>query len=442
MNNITNCDLERYNKAYANNPKSRLITNALFKLSLSDLTFCGEALANQNFLFSVDIKTMASTNQKGSGRCWLFAATNVLRERIAKLKNLEAFELSQSWLAFWDKFERCNFFLETIIATADRDIDDRTVAFTLSTGVQDGGQWDMFVNIINKYGIVPKDAFQETAQSSGTGTMNGQINVNLKHNASVLRNMAAGGASADELNAAKDKMMSAVYGFLVSCFGIPPKTFAFEGKDKDGIYFIEKDFTPLSFKEKYIGDMLKDYISIINGPTADKPFDKLYTVEFLGNVAGAPPVKYLNLEMSEFKNLVLNQLKDGETVWFGSDCGKSGERSKNLWDPALYEYDEVTGLDTTLTKAEQLDYLNSAMNHAMVITGVHLDNNIPCRWKIENSWGTTDPNGGYFFMSDTWFDMYVYQAVIHKKYLGNKAAIADSEPVVLKPWDPMGTLAD
>lgn len=441
MEQLTINDIQRYHEAYATDPKSRVVTNALFKLNLPDIAFCGEALANQNFLFSIDIKTMASTNQKGSGRCWLFAATNVLRERIAKEKNLDAFELSQSWLAFWDKFERCNFFLENIIATADRDIDDRTVAFLLSTGVQDGGQWDMFVNIINKYGIVPQAAFQETAQSSGTGPMNTQMNINLKHNASSLRKMAASGTPVGEMRKEKDKMLSALYGFLVSCYGVPPKTFAFEGKDKDGNYFIEKDYTSLSFKEKYIGNMLENYISVINGPTADKPFDKLYTVEFLGNVAGAPPVKYLNLEMSEFKQLVLNQLKDGEIVWFGSDCSKAGERSKNLWDTALYEYDAVTGLDTRLTKAEQLDYHNSSMNHAMVITGVHLDGETPVRWKIENSWGTGDPNGGYYFMSDAWFDMYVYQAVIHKKYLGEKAAVADSEPTMLKPWDPMGTLA-
>lgn len=442
MNAITSCDLERYSDAYGASPNSRLLTNALFKVGINDLAFCGEALAAHNFIFSIDIKTMASTSQKGSGRCWLFAATNVLRERIAKEKNLENFELSQSWLAFWDKFERCNFFLENIIATAGRDIDDRTVAFILSTGVQDGGQWDMFVNIVNKYGVVPKDAYPETAQSSGTGALNQQINTALKHDAAALRRMAASGESAEAIQAAKDKMLSALYSFLVSCYGVPPKTFIFEGKDKDGNYFIEKDYTPLSFTEKYIGNTLADYISIINGPTSDKPYDKLYTVDMLGNVAGAPPVKYLNLGLSEFKQLVLNQLKDGEIVWFGSDCGKYGERTKNLWDPALYEYDAVTGLDTSLTKAEQLDYLYSAMNHAMVITGVHIPDGVPLHWKIENSWGTDGPNAGYFFGSDAWFDMFVYQAVINKKYLGDKASIIDTEPVVLKPWDPMGTLAD
>lgn len=442
MNKISCCDLEKFNNSYENSPNSRLLTNALYKLNINDLAFCGEALNSQNFLFSIDIKTMKSTNQKGSGRCWLFAATNVLREKIAKEKNIEDFELSQSWLAFWDKFERCNYYLESIISTAELPTDDRTVSFILSTGVQDGGQWDMFVNIVNKYGIVPKSAYPETAQSSGTWPMNDQLNRNLKHNAVILRDMFKNNIPVEEIQNTKNNMLEKIYKFLVTCFGAIPKTFNFEGKDKDGNYFIEKDYTPASFKEKYIGNMLSDYISIINGPTADKPYDKLYTVDMLGNVCEAEPVKYLNLELQEFKNLIITQLKDGEIVWFGSDCGKFGERTKNLWDPALYEYEAVTGLDISLTKAQQLDYLNSAMNHAMVITGVHLSDDKPVRWKIQNSWGTDGANEGYYFMSDAWFDDYVYQAVINKKYLDNKKEILESEIIHLKPWDPMGTLAD
>lgn len=439
---ISCCDIKAFDEAYKAAPNSRLLTNALFKLGLGDLAFIPTAVNAQSFLFSVDIKTMASTNQKGSGRCWLFAATNVLREKVAKEKNLDNFELSQSWLAFWDKFERCNFFLESIIETAALDADDRTVSFIIQTGVGDGGQWDMFVNIINKYGITPKDAYPETAQSSGTGALNNQINTALKHDAIKLRKMAADGASCEDIQAEKKKMLAALYTFLVACYGVPPTRFNFEGKDKDGNYFIEKDFTPLSFKEKYIGSILDDCVSIINGPTSDKPYDKLYTVDFLGNVAEAGPIKYLNLELSEFKADIISQLKDGEVVWFGSDCGKCGERSKNLWDPALYDYDTVTGLDTSLTKAEMLDYHYSAMNHAMVITGVHLVDDKPVRWKIENSWGTDGANGGYYMMTDEWFDKFVYQAVVRKKYLGDKAAVVDTEPTVLKPWDPMGTLAD
>lgn len=440
---ISNPDLLDFQAAYASCPNSRLLTNALYKLNINDLAFSGEALAAQNFVFSTEIKTLPSLTQKNTGRCWLFAATNCLREIIAKEKNLEDFELSQSWLAFWDKFERANFFLESILATANLDLDDRTVAFILTTGVQDGGQWDMFVNIVKKYGLCPKTAFPETAQSSATYTMNQLLNMNLKKDAVVLRTMAARKASELEINVAKAKMMSDIYSFLTTCYGKPPATFDFEAKDKDGNYFREEAYTPFTFRDKYFGNMLDDYVSIINAPTQDKPFDKTYTVDFLGNVAEAAPIKYLNLPIQDFKARVIKQLQDGELVWFGSDCGKFGERTeKNLWDPALYEYEPVTGLDLTMTKAEMLDYHYSAMNHAMVITGVNIVNDKPTRWKIENSWGKEGPNKGYFFMSDTWFDAFVYQAVINKKYLTDKLDILAAEPIILKPWDPMGTLAD
>ena len=443
MKPVSASDLARYADAHKAKPDAKLLHNALYKLGINDLAFVGDNMVGKNFNFSIDIKTLPATNQKSSGRCWLFAATNILREKIAKEKNLENFELSQAWLAFWDKFERCNYYLESILSLIDRDIDDRTLTFVISGGVSDGGQWDMFVNIIEKYGILPKDNYPDNAQSCGTGQMNTQLNINLKRCAAKLRALYAAGASAEELAAAKDEMLKKIYIFLVTCYGEPPKTFDFEFKDKDGKITVEYGWTPLEFKKKYVGDMLKDYVSIINGPTADKPFHKLYTVELLGNVADGEIVKYLNLPMDEFKAAVLAQMKDGEIVWFGSDCGKFGERqNKALWDPAIYDYPSVTGLENDLTKAEALDYHYSAMNHAMVLTGVHLVDDKPTRWKIENSWGTDGPNKGYHFCTDEWFDRFVYQAVVHKKYLEAYKDVLESEPTVLKPWDPMGTLAE
>ena len=442
MKSVTVSDIQSYRGAYAKKENSKLLHNALYKLGINDLAFCGDALLDKPYHFSFEIPTMKSTNQKSSGRCWLFAATNLLRERVAKEKNLDDFELSQAYLAFWDKFERCNYYLESILATADRDIDDRTVDFIIRNGVGDGGQWDMFVNIINKYGILPRDNYPDNAQSAGTGQLNQQLGINLKHNASKLRALYASGASEETLQAAKNAMLEKIYVFLCTCYGVPPKTFDFAYKDKDGALHVEAGYTPLSFKEKYIGNYLDDYVSVINGPTADKPFDRLYTVEFLGNVAEGLPVRYLNLSMDELKAAVIAQMQDGEPVWFGSDCGKYGERSQNLWDPELYDYTSVTGLDVSLTKAEALDYHYSAMNHAMVLCGVHLADGKSVRWKIENSWGKDGPHDGYYYCTDAWFDRFVYQAVVNKKYLGEKARILDEEPIVLKPWDPMGTLAD
>ena len=436
-------DLSRYEAAYEGNILRRAMTNALSKTNLNDLAFNPVSARKMQFKFSVDIKTMSATNQKASGRCWLFAATNVLREMIAKELNLESFELSQSYLAFWDKFERTNYYLESVLDTASLPADDRTVSFIVQTGVHDGGQWDMFVNIVRKYGIVPKDAMPETQQSSSTGALNRLLNQYLRRCTPVLRTMVQNGEDADAIQAAKNAMLEKCYSFLVSCYGVPPQTFDFEYVDKDKTYHMESGCTPLSFLEKHIGTQLNDYVSIIHAPTSDKPFDKTYTVQYLGNVVGGAPVLYLNLDIADFKEAVIAQMKDGNIVWFGSDCGKDSESTKKQWDDASYDFEILSGLDLSMTKADMLDYHVSQMNHAMVLTGVNLDEDgKPNRWKIENSWGAEGANGGYHMASDTWFDKYVYQAVVHKKYLGARADILAEPPAVLHPWDPMGSLAD
>jgi len=439
---ISSNAIVNYTENYNCDPKKRAMTHVFSKVALSDLAFDPVAAKKTTFKFSINNKTMSATNQKSSGRCWLFAATNVLREIIAKKKNLDNFELSQSYLAFWDKFERINYFIESIIDTADLPDGDRTVDFILQTGVHDGGQWDMFVNIVDKYGIVPKDAMPETFQSSSTGQLNAYINRYLKKTACEIRTMMREGASEAEIRALQSKVLDDCFSFLCECYTLPPKEFDFEYVDKDGNHHIEKGYTPISFRDEMIGNFLDDYVSVINAPTKDKPFDKTYTVAYLGNVVGAKDIVYVNLSMDEFKDIVVKQLEDGEIVWFGSDCGKYSDGSRRAWDDAQYDYELLTGLGYKMTKEQMLDYHVSQMNHAMVITGVNIDDGKPNRWKIENSWGSEGVNGGYYMATDSWFDLFVYQAVVNKKYLGDKVKLLEEKPTVLLPWDPMGSLAD
>lgn len=438
---ITPENLAAFQKSYDGNAQLQAMTNVLFKTDIANAAFNNRAASKLVHKFSINIPTMAVTNQKASGRCWLFAALNVLRERIANENNIEFFELSQSYAAFWDKFERANYFLESVLDTADAPVDDRTVKYILQTGVFDGGQWDMFVNIVKKYGVIPKDAMPETHQSCATNPLNDLLNKKLKEDAFELRAMAKT-ASADAVAARKTEMLDELYSFLCTCYGAPPASFDFEYVDKDKNYHIEKGYTPASFTEKYIGNMLDDYVSVIHAPTADKPFNKMFTVAYLGNVVGGEIIRYLNLPMEELKALVLKQLSDGEVVWFGSDVGYYGSRDDGFWDDQSFQYAPVTGLSFGMTKEQRLDYGCSAMNHAMVLTGVNVDDGKPNRWKIENSWGDEKGDKGYFICSDSWFDEFVFQAVINKKYLGEKAELLKQEPIVLKPWDPMGSLAD
>lgn len=436
-------DIQNYQTSYDNNRLAKIMTNALNQNAISSIATVSSALVKDHMNFSIDIPTMKATNQKASGRCWLFAGLNVLREIVAKKANIEQFELSQNYAAFFDKFEKINYFLESIIDLADQDPDDRTVNWILRTGIQDGGQWDMMVSVVKKYGVCPKDAMEETAASSATRDINGLINTKLRQEAAMLQKACKAGKTVDELHEMKNGYLNEFYTLLCSVFGVPPTSFDFEYVDKEKNYHLETGYTPLSFAEKYVGNILDDYISIINAPTQDKPFGKKFTVAYLGNVVGGNDIQYLNVEMDTFKQIVLSQMQDNEIVWFGSDCGKFSNRANGVWDDQAFDYDSAFGIDFSISKEDSLNYAHSAMNHAMVLTGVNVVDGKTTKWKIENSWGPDAGNKGYYVCSDTWFDKYVYQAVVNKKYLPEclKSALEEA-PIVLKPWDPMGSLAD
>ena len=442
MDEIKLKTLEKDLEEYKTDSKNDVLRHALSKTALNTVVRSQDSIDDIDFNFDINIKTLPAANQKASGRCWIFAATNVLREMIAKDLNLTNFELSQSYIAFYDRLEKANYTLEAIIDLIEKDYDDRTLSFIVSQGISDGGQWDMFVNVVNKYGLCPKNVYPETQTSSGTRDTNALINFNLRKFASDAKAIYEK-KGLEAVCKAKKVLLKKIYFLLVDAYGVPPEKFDFEYTDADNKYHLVRGFSPLSFKEKYIGNRLDDYVSIINAPTKDKPFNESYTVKYLGNVVGGKPVTHLNVEMKRLKQLVLSQLKDGEIVWFGSDVGFYGDREAGIWDDRLFDFKSAFDLDFKMNKGESLDYRASAMNHAMCITGVATKNGSPYKWKIENSWGTTSGNSGYYIMSASWFDQFTYQAVVNKKYLTEEELNAyKSKPVELKPWDPMGSLAD
>lgn len=427
---------------YQANPTNVVIRHALSKVDIptvvSDSKNKVETLNN----FSDEVKTLPVANQKASGRCWIFAGLNILREIIAKACNLANFELSQNYVAFFDKLEKANYFMTSIIDLIDNQPDERTFMYLLDNAVGDGGQWDMFRNLVVKYGVVPKSVFDETYQSSNTRFSDQLLNAYLRQFAYEAQKLAKQNKY-KEIQGLKDESLNKIYSLLVNCFGVPPTQFDFEYTDKDNKYHIETGYTPKSFFDKYIGSRIDDYVSIINSPTSDKPFMKSYIIDYLGNVVEGKLVTHLNLPMERIKELIVKQIKGGDIVWFGSDVGAYGDRVSGVWDDQAYDYMSAFMFDIKFDKAAMLDYRASAMNHAMCLTGVNLKGDVPTKWKVENSWGDNIGNKGYFIMSSTWFDLYVYQAVILKKYLTDEELNAyNQKPIVLKPWDPMGTLAD
>ncbi|NLZ66423.1 MAG: C1 family peptidase [Clostridiaceae bacterium] len=422
---------------YNDDKPSVAMRHALQKTDIQQAAGVQEAMGGLQSYFSIDIRTLPATNQQRTGRCWIFSALNMLREKTAKDLKLDRFEFSQNYTAFWDKLEKSNFFLESVLELRDRPWDDRTLSWINSQGIGDGGQWDMFTAITKKYGLVPKDAMPETYASSNTRTLTSLMNRRLRRFAADIKEVN----DKTEQKAMKERCLSEIYGMLCTSFGVPPKTFDFEYVDKDNQYHCVRDLTPSSFYEQFVGINLDDYVSLIHSPRVETPYYRLYTVKYLGNVKGTP-VRYLNVPLDELKKAVLCQLKDNTVVWFGCDCGKFGNRQEGYWAPEAFDFEAVFEVDFSISKEKALHTGESAMNHAMLFTGVNLVDGVPTKWKIENSWGDKIAREGYFVGSDVWFDRYVYQAVVDKKYLSDEAlAILDEKLIELEPWDPMGTLA-
>ncbi|MEQ7016336.1 C1 family peptidase [Enterococcus avium] len=442
MAKITNERTQAFRKAFEQNSKQIALQRGVVKNGIRASAENIQTHVENTPVFSIDLATGKVANQKQSGRCWMFAALNTFRHKLLTTFQLKDFELSQNYTFFWDKYEKANYFYENILNTADQPVTSREVAFLLQTPQQDGGQWDMIVSLFQKYGVVPKSVMPESSNSSNSRDLNNYLNKLLRKHAVLLRQMILEEATEEEIQANREAMLQEVYNLLAISLGTPPTVFDFEYRDEEKNYHLDQGLTPQSFYDKYVDVDLNEYISIINAPTEDKPFMKSYTVDMLGNVVDGKQVKYLNLEMEDFKALAVKQLEQGESVWFGCDVGQSSTRDSGIMALDAYDVEDLFDVDLTMTKAERLDYGESLMTHAMVLTGVDLIDGQAKKWKVENSWGEKVGEKGFFVMSDEWMDEYTYQIVVRKEFLTpEQLAAFEAEPTVLAPWDPMGALA-
>ncbi|MBQ7562651.1 MAG: C1 family peptidase [Lachnospiraceae bacterium] len=442
---VTPEQAEKYSEAFHANKAYVIASRAVVNNGLMESAKDYEVAGRLSPHFSIDLKQGKITNQKQSGRCWLFAALNTFRYEIMQKLKLNDFELSQSYLFFYDKLEKANMYLENMLAIKDEPVGSRLYDFLNADPLQDGGQWDMLANLVKKYGVIPKDIYPEAKSAESSRWMKESLTSKLREFAVTLRKAALEGKKSEaQLRKMKLSMLEEVYRILAICLGEPPKVFDFTVRDKDDKVTQDFNITPVQFFEKYVGIDLDSRVSLINAPAENKPMNRMYTVKFLGNVAEGGRVEYLNLEIETIKDAVIKQLKNGHPVWFGSDCAKFGLRKAGIFDRNSMNIEELFDINYEFTKGERLIYGDSAMNHAMVILGVNLDENgAPDKWRIENSWGKDSGMEGYYVASDAWFDEFVYQVVVDKKYLTKKTLkLFEQEPIELEPWDPLGTLAD
>lgn len=449
--------VERLTKELDADPRHRLLQNAVTRNQVDQVAPDHQLARSIDRTMSHQLDDWAATNQKQTGRCWMFAGLNLLRVGAARRLGVKELELSQSYPLFWDKLEKANHWLESVLATADRDVDDRTVAHLLSSPTEDGGQWNMFLALVAKHGLVPQSAMPETVSSSSTRQLNRDLATVLRQAARDLRGAAADGADAAALAQAKADVLEVVHRMLCLHLGTPPTSFTWQWRDSDKTFHRDGELTPQEFARRYVTVPLEEYVCLVHDPRASSPYGRTFTVEHLGNVVGAPPVVYLNVEMDVLKRLAMeaivgrdggegDQAEPGEPVWFGCDVEPMREAENGYWDAALFDYDALYGSTTTMTKADRLHHHATAMTHAMLLTGVDVvdgpDGPTARRWRVENSWGTDKADKGFWTMNDSWFGEYVFEIAVRRDALpADLRAALDQEPLVLPAWDPMGALA-
>lgn len=429
--------LKQLEKKVSKDKVQTALRRVLVNSKLTDVADVFEEYQNIDFKFSIDIETLPITNQKQSGRCWIFSGLNFLRHHTNKNLKLKELEFSQNYLAFYDKLEKINYYLDTISEMLDKDIDDRFFQHVLVNFYGDGGQWNMFVNLVKKYGIVPKQAMPETDSSSSTYKMNSFIELKLRKFAADAQKLFKN-KKLSEIEELKESVLYELYSFLVVNLGLPPKTVNFEYVDEKKKYHLDRNLTPKEFYDKYVGLDLDQYVEVINVPYETRPFNSMIEIKKSSFMTGAKNNKYLNLELNRFKEVAINQLKDKELIWFGCNVGYNFSRKFGVWDDKLFAYDKLFDMDFTVTKGDSIYYRVYALEHAMVLCGVNLVKGKPNKWKIENSWGSDLGKKGIYLGTDSWFDMYVTELVINKKHL-NEQELKDleKEPILIEAWDPL-----
>lgn len=388
------------------------------------------------FKYRVGVKGI--TDQESSGRCWMFTSMNVLRPSVMKQFNLTNFDFSHNYCYFWDIFEKSNLFLENIIATADRAMDDRDVTFYFQSPVGDGGVWNLFYNIAEKYGVVPKSVMPETAHSNNTSQMVRIINERLRAGGYNLRESITAGKKEKAIQNDKIVILKDIYRILALCLGEPPTEFAWRYKDKDGNIKTLKT-TPLEFYKSIVEEDYNPshYIMVMNDPTRE--YYKIYEIQNYRNTIEGVNWVYLNLPNEEIKASALASIKNDEAMYVSCDVGKQSDYKSGILDVNNYDYESLLGVSLQMDKKARILTRQSGSSHAMTLIGCDTDeNDVPTKWEFENSWGAGSGNGGYLTFTDEWFDEYLFRIVLHRNYLSEKAIQAlDSEPIMLPAWDYM-----
>lgn len=438
--NISKEELQSIRKSFVLDSQTKAIQNAVTEnANIKSMVLNRDIQGKIDHFFKYRVDVKGITNQKSSGRCWMFTSMNVLRPSIMKKYNITNFDFSHNYLFFWDMFEKSNLFLENIIKTSNETFDDRTVVELFKSPVGDGGVWNLYYNAAEKYGVVPKEVMPETAHSDNTGQMRGILNEFLRTEAYKLREMVANKTNANKLKEAKTETMKGVYRILALCLGEPPVEFTWRYKDKDGAIKELKNYTPQQFYKEITPEDYspENYIMIMNDPTRE--YYKVYEIQNYRNTIEGVNWVYLNLPNEDIKKAALASIKNNEAMYTSCDVGKQFNSKEGVSTPEMYDYESLFGVKLGMDKKARILTRQSGSAHAMLLIACDTDeNDKPVKWEFENSWGPASGHNGYITFTDKWFDEYMFRIVIHRNYLDTKALNSlKQEPIQLPMWDYM-----
>lgn len=422
-----------------NTPAERALRNALSQIDINKLAVNADnaGAVEQSFTYKVESKGI--TDQKSSGRCWLFTGLNVIRAKMMAQHDLPKLELSQNYNFFYDQLEKSNLFLQTIIDTHTLPMDDKKVEWLFKNPMSDGGQYTGFSENVMKYGVVPAEVWPETYSSNNTSQMRRLISLKLREDGLQLREMLANGADKKAAGKRKEQMLGEIYRMLALTLGTPPTEFEWARKDSKGNIIDRRSYTPQSFYKEYCGEDLRgNYVMLMNDPT--RPYYKLYEIDLDRHTYDGDNWTYINLPIEDIKTVAIESLKDSSMMYFSCDVGKFFDRSRGLLDINNFNYDDLMGTTFGMNKAQRISTFASASSHAMTLMAVDIDaNGKATRWMVENSWGK-GANNGHLVMTDEWFEEYMFRLVVNKKYVPkNILDILKQKPNMLPAWDPMFT---